>query len=401
VKKRHKVYLSLNFISLIFVVTSFIFTTLAWFAFSGLSKVSTDMDVKAWYIQLSKNGEPTSNNITITVPQLYPGMNTVEEIINLQNLGDSIAQVKYEIVSARILDENVHERVVDGEKITSSELEDVLSHEYPFHINITVGKNYLLTGEDQTDFKVSVSWPLDSGDDDFDTEWGNKAYDFQKNSSFSAIKIDIKLTAEQYISGDESSDLDFNQGDTVLYDVINNKKCNNINEEGCIKTTILNKNMLVKDEEVYLLPSLIDDYEEPVTYEQYTTTFNTFKTKWGVELKELSAVDLLKIISSDITNSTLTSDTLSKIAIGTINSQDRANAILEKARTLNAYFTFDGNTFPYLSTSKCIWTNTPYKESSTFTLIKYEDTSFITEKTNTDTCYVVPVIIVQKDSLIN
>ena len=94
-KKRHKVYLSLNFISLIFVVASFIFTTLAWFAYSGLSKVSTDMDVKAWYIELSKNGDPASNNITITVPQLYPGMNTVEETINLKNLGDSISQVDY------------------------------------------------------------------------------------------------------------------------------------------------------------------------------------------------------------------------------------------------------------------------------------------------------------------
>ena len=275
-KKRHKVYLSLNFISLIFVVASFIFTTLAWFAYSGLSKVSTDMDVKAWYIELSKNGDPASNHITITVPQLYPGMNTVEETINLKNLGDSIAQVDYEIVSARILDLEGHNYVVNEETLTSDKVEDVISHEYPFHINMNLGKNYLLTDGDETDFKVSVSWPLDSGDDEFDTEWGNKAYDFQKNekakadndksyTAASSIKIEIKVTAEQYIADDNASDLDINQGDTVLYDVLNDKKCSNINEEGCIKTTVLNKNLLITDEEVYLLPSLIDEFEEPVT----------------------------------------------------------------------------------------------------------------------------------------
>lgn len=411
-KKRHKVYLSLNFISLIFVVASFIFTTLAWFAYSGLSKVSTDMDVKAWYIELSKNGDPASNNITITVPQLYPGMNTVEETINLKNLGDSIAQVDYEIVSARILDLEDHNYVVNEETLTSKKVEDVISHEYPFHINMSLGKNYLLTDGDETSFEVSVSWPLDSGDDEFDTDWGNKAYDFQKNEkakagnnksyvAASAIKIEIKVTAEQYIADDTASDLDINQGDTVLYDVINDRKCSNINEEGCIKTTVLNKNLLITDEEVYLLPSLIDEFEEPVTYDRYLETYNTFKTKWNVNLKELSAGDLIKIISSDITHSSLTSDAISQIAIGVINTQDRANMLLQKARDLNGYFSFKSDVYPYLSSSKCFWTNTPYKENSTFALTKYDDTSFITEKQNTDTCYVIPVIRLQKNKITN
>lgn len=411
-KKRHKVYLSLNFISLIFVVASFIFTTLAWFAYSGLSKVSTDMDVKAWYIELSKNGDPASNHITITVPQLYPGMNTVEETINLKNLGDSIAQVDYEIVSARILDLEGHNYVVNEETLTSDKVEDVISHEYPFHINMNLGKNYLLTDGDETDFKVSVSWPLDSGDDEFDTEWGNKAYDFQKNekakanndksyTAASAIKIEIKVTAEQYIADDNASDLDINQGDTVLYDVLNDKKCSNINEEGCIKTTVLNKNLLVTDEEVYLLPSLIDEFEEPVTYDNYLTTYNTFKTKWKVELKELAARDLVKIISSDITNSALTSDSISQIAIGVIKTQERGDALIQKARDLNGYFAFKSTVFPYLSSSKCFWTNTPYKETSTFALTKYDDTSFITEKSNTDSCYVIPIIKIAKDKITN
>ena len=91
-KKRHKLYLKLNLISLFFIVASFIFTTLAWFAYSGLSKLETEIDVKAWYIELSKSGETVSNNVVISLPTIYPGMDTVSEVIDIQNFGDSDAE---------------------------------------------------------------------------------------------------------------------------------------------------------------------------------------------------------------------------------------------------------------------------------------------------------------------
>ena len=54
-EKRHKVYLKLNLMSIFFIVVSFISVTLAWFAYSGLASVATEVNVKAWYI--------TPNNI--------------------------------------------------------------------------------------------------------------------------------------------------------------------------------------------------------------------------------------------------------------------------------------------------------------------------------------------------
>ena len=110
---------------------------------------------------------------------------------------------------------------------------------------------------------------------------------------------------------------------------------------------------------------------------------------------------MVKIISSDITNSALTSDSISQIAIGVINTQERGDALIQKARDLNGYFTFKSTVFPYLSSSKCFWTNTPYKETSTFALTKYDDTSFITEKSNTDSCYVIPIIKIAKYKITN
>ena len=45
-KRRYKTYIKINFISLILVVLSFISITMAWFAYSGLSKVATEIRVK-------------------------------------------------------------------------------------------------------------------------------------------------------------------------------------------------------------------------------------------------------------------------------------------------------------------------------------------------------------------
>ena len=57
---------------------------------------------------------------------------------------------------------------------------DTLSHDYPFHVNIDLSKNYISSHGDSSTFEVSVSWPLDSGNDSLDSLWGMNAYNFQK-----------------------------------------------------------------------------------------------------------------------------------------------------------------------------------------------------------------------------
>ena len=55
-KKKTKLYLRLNLMSLFFVAVSFISVTLAWFVYSGLSRVTTEVTVKV-------NGVATTINI--------------------------------------------------------------------------------------------------------------------------------------------------------------------------------------------------------------------------------------------------------------------------------------------------------------------------------------------------
>ena len=38
----------------------------------------------------------------------------------------------------------------------------------------------MLLKTDETIFKVSISWPLESGDDESDSLWGTNAYEFKK-----------------------------------------------------------------------------------------------------------------------------------------------------------------------------------------------------------------------------
>lgn len=411
-KQKYKVYLKLNLISLVFIVSSFIFTTLAWFAYSGLSEVSTEVDVKAWYIELTKSGKKVSNDIVITLSDIYPGMDTISEIVNIENLGDSHAQLDYEIISARILDDPKDNFVTDG-YVSSEYVEDILAHDYPFHVNMNLSKDYIFAKDDSSIFEVSVSWPLDSGSDELDkldSKWGTKAYNFQQNEATlkgldnnyvvrPAIQIVISVTAEQYIEKEsDSSDMDYNLGDTILFDIVNNKKCSELSPT-CIKTTVIDKNNKIGDETVNLLPNLYD-IDSKGTIANYDTVYNTLISTWNVETRPLLVDDLLLIVSNDIIQSYLVGENNSDIIIGRLHTKDRINSVIQNAISLNGHYTFMNNKFSYLVSNNCFWTNTKYDNLNYFALKKSDEniSKIYPENIGTE-CRIVPVIVASKDKL--
>ena len=406
-KKKTKLYLRLNLLSLFFVVVSFISVTLAWFVYSGLSTVSTEVNVKAWYIELTKDDEVVSNNIVISLDDIYPGMETIEEEIKIKNLGDSDAQVKYEIASARILGEE-KDNYVTNETTSSSYIEDIVSHEYPFHINIDISKKFIVTGTDEATFKVSISWPLDSGDDALDSEWGTKAYKFkqeeQKKKDLdpnyqirAAIKIDIKLSAEQYLEIPESSDKEYRLGNEILFDVVNNKKCSQ-ETETCIRTNVIDVNNTLEDTTVTLLPKVAKTY--PVgSFGEISAIYSNYVAKWAVKTKMLDISHILKPISKDIKTSTLVRPNISELVIGDLNSEDRINKVMTKAITGNGYFKYL-NKFMYFYSSDCFWLNNAYNETTAFAVSPLDTESMkIYSELKTTKCKVVPVIIAEKTNL--
>ncbi|MDD4035905.1 MAG: hypothetical protein PHS45_01085 [Bacilli bacterium] len=408
-KSRHKAYLRVNLISLVFIVVSFISVTLAWFAYSGLINVETEIGVKAWYIDLEKDGETVSNDIVISLTEIYPGMDVVNEIVNIKNLGDSDASVKYSIISARILDNAEDNYVVEEGVISSEYVEDRLSHDYPFHININLTKGYVLSKGLASSFEVSISWPLDSDNDTLDSLWGSEAYEFQQNEENKktvdpnyqikpAIQIAISVTAEQYIEEDTSSDPRYNLGNIVLFDVVNNKTCPEISST-CIETYIIDVNNKLGDEIVTLLPNPNNTYSSG-TYNDYNSILSNITNGWTVNTRPLLVADLLKVVSTDIMNSFLIRDNISDLIIGNLNYSDRMNKEITRAVSYNGYYNFINEKFLFLSTPNCFWASSEYNSSNGFAVKQItESNSKIYGEAKTSSCNVVPVILVNKTNL--
>ena len=132
---KQKRYLKLNLISLFFTGISFISITLAWFAYSGIASVETTINVKAWQIEFKKGEAKQDSLINVTLNDVSPGMQTKSEIININNLGDDDASIDYEIKSARIFNDVITAN-------SKAELEDILSHNYPFKINMSLSDRH-------------------------------------------------------------------------------------------------------------------------------------------------------------------------------------------------------------------------------------------------------------------
>ena len=398
-KRKYKAYLKLNIMSLFFIAVSLISVTLAWFAYSGIINVKTEVDVRAWYIEFDKDGESISNNVVLSLSEIYPGMETVTESVNVKNLGDSDAEIRYAIKSARILNDTYE---VDGVNVVSETLEDSLSHDYPFHVNISLEKDFARAKVGESKINISVSWPLDSGTDEIDSDWGMRAYNFQKaeeqlheeDNTYNprnTIKIVINLSADQYTENPNAVDMDFYEGRFIMYDVVANKSCTEISST-CLRTHVISRNSKISDTTVSLLPDFLYDYGK-TTYDNYSTALSTVTSGWVVPTRTLTANDLLNIVSNDVINSYLVRPNLSNLIIGELKYPNRIQTELNKAIIASGYYTYNIEKYDYLDTNSCYWTSTNYNNDKGFALVNHNQTTGkIYGENKTTNCDVVPVI---------
>lgn len=401
-KRRHKVYLKLNLLSLFCIGVSFISITLAWFAYSGISTVKTEVDVKAWNIEFMKDSEVVTNEIVIDVNEISPGMDPIVEKVSIHNRGDSNAMLSYQVVSARVLN-------TDLENEEEGYLVDLLSHDLPFHININLEDRFIEAQNGVSDFSVSISWPLDSLNDERDSKWGNEAYKFQQEEQAKqaqdpsytpkkSLKIVISVKAEQFIDTEAAPDINYNVGDLILYDVVNNQKCDTLSST-CIKTYVLDTNNTLGDTTVTLLPDLYETYSNG-SYNNYDALLSQTSNSWSVTTRALTLEDILKVIATDNQNSYLKRDGLSDVIIGNLEYQDRISKVIEKSKEYNGLFSFSNEKFPYLSSNKCYWLKTEYSTDKAYAFHRQDDTTATIYGNDKNTsCSVVPVIVVDKANL--
>ena len=407
-KKRHKVYLKLNLVSIVFTIVSFISVSFAWFAYSGLVDVKTEVGVKAWYIEFEKNNEVVSNDIIISLSDLYPGMEPLSEVITIKNLGDSDAKLKYSIDYARILDDNKDYYTV-GDNYTSDSIEDALAHNYPFHINTSLSKTKLNAKDTDAQFIVTVSWPLDSGNDKLDSTWGSKAYQFEKKQEDKlkkdsnyvkepSISIGIDVSAEQVADDVDDLDYDFEFGKVVLFDVKNNMLCTSISET-CLKTYVIDDANLIGDVNVSLLPD-ISSFDLTGTFTNYKSLLDEKVSTWNANTRELDAKSVLKVISKDINSSIIVTPNISDSILGTVKFGTRADDILTKVGSTNGYISYDKK-YKLFNSNNCIWTSNKYNNEKGYAYKLDGNKSKLYGESNATTCNILPVIIAQKSNIIS
>ena len=191
-----KVFKKVKIKNLIILIFLLIFNTYAWFIYATRVSADLSVHVSSWNVEFVKGEGDITTNIEIVVDRIYPGMETFERTIEVHNKGETKAVLDYEIESLKIMDDTY---VVNEETgLTTQDIENRIKTEYPFKINIEKNDNQLEQGSKDGYFKITIEWPFDSGDDEKDTIWGNKAYEYYAlNPGEKSIELKLQLIATQ------------------------------------------------------------------------------------------------------------------------------------------------------------------------------------------------------------
>lgn len=180
--------------NILFLILLLIFNTYAWFIYATRVSSGISAHVSSWNVEFTTGEDETTTNIVIELDRIYPGMEKIENNITVKNRGEIKAELGYEITSAKIMDE-VYQI---GDDMTTEQIENNIKAKYPFKINIAKDDTELSQGIGPGFFSVIVEWPFESGNDELDTLWGNKAYEYYSvNPSAKSIEIKITLIAQQ------------------------------------------------------------------------------------------------------------------------------------------------------------------------------------------------------------
>lgn len=176
--------------TLFFLIIALMANTFAWFIYSNKVSNSITTGVRSWKITFDQDGQTLEQNVEFNFDDIYPGVNNQEKSIDITNNGEMKAYITYKLESIQIFDE-----IYTIDNYSSLELENILKKNYPF--KIVFSNDDEINIGDTASFKVSLSWPFESGDDEKDTYYGKKSFEFKQNSMEEQIKIKVKIKASQ------------------------------------------------------------------------------------------------------------------------------------------------------------------------------------------------------------
>ncbi len=181
--------------TLLLLALTLVANSYAWFIYTTKVDNTIEAHVRSWNVRFDYDSSEITEYIDFNIDDMYPGMGNYENSIKILNTGEATGKINYEVVSARIINDNY---VIDENAQTTENVVNSLANDYPFKIIIGVTNSEITKETGEEEFYIKVTWDYESGNDKEDTYWGNQAYDYQQNNPNSPIiSIKIKISVVQ------------------------------------------------------------------------------------------------------------------------------------------------------------------------------------------------------------
>lgn len=177
--------------TLFFLVIALIANSFAWFIYTNKVSNSITTGVRSWKITFDQDGQDLEENVEFNFDDIYPGIDTLVKQIDITNNGEMTAYISYQIESIQIFDETYTK-----DNYTQEQLINILNNNYPFKLSFINSDTEITVGQ-TGNFTATLNWPFESGDDEADTYYGKKSYEFKEESNEPQIKIIVKIKASQ------------------------------------------------------------------------------------------------------------------------------------------------------------------------------------------------------------
>ena len=186
--------------TLLLLSMTLIFNTYAWFLYATTVSTTMTVHVNAWSVDFKIGDTQIEKIFTIDIPNAYPGMPDVAKVITVNNSGEKVAELKFELKAIRILDTTYTISQTHSDEpntFTSAEMLTKLANDYPFKITVIADNTNLAIGASGS-ITIRFEWDYESDDDTTDTYYGTEAYKYyQTNTGTPAIQLLLDLTAIQ------------------------------------------------------------------------------------------------------------------------------------------------------------------------------------------------------------
>lgn len=191
-----KIIKTIKIRNIVFLIFLLLFNTYAWFIYATRVSSEISVHVSSWSIEFVSGNNEITKDLVIAIERVYPGMETFEKKVEVHNKGERKAKLDYEIKKLKVMGE---EFIVDEENgITGEFIENKMKNEYPFKMIIETKDDSLDVSNGKGEFIISLQWDFESGDDEKDTLWGNRAYEYYSlHPNEESIQLELKLKATQ------------------------------------------------------------------------------------------------------------------------------------------------------------------------------------------------------------